>query len=108
MRRFEPERLVNMRHDRQYTLEMTARILTMRHDHKISRAAISQWEQGIALPSLNSLAALAELFNVPLDYFFTASTNSLFGMGPNFPPGHAPPDNNEKLKQGRKKAARRR
>lgn len=77
MRKFDPQRLRNIRNDRRYSLEMTARLLRMRQGHKVSRAAISHWERGVSGPSLDSLAALADLFNVPIDYFFTGCTNCL-------------------------------
>ncbi len=37
----------------------------------ISRSAVAKWENGLGLPSSDSLKALAEFFGVPQDYFTT-------------------------------------
>jgi transcriptional regulator with XRE-family HTH domain len=44
----------------------------------LTRAAVSHWERGVACPSLESLLALSDLFDVPLDSFFIEKSNCLF------------------------------
>jgi transcriptional regulator with XRE-family HTH domain len=78
MKVFDRHKLRNIRELKGYSLEMMARMLAVRSELKISRSAISHWEQGSAKPSLTSLAALSELFGVPIDYFFAHETNYLF------------------------------
>jgi transcriptional regulator with XRE-family HTH domain len=81
MRTFQGIRLRNLRLQHGYSLEMTARILALRAKRRVSRSAISHWELGRSLPSIGSLLALGETFQVPLDYFFSPIPNYLFGKG---------------------------
>ena len=78
MRGFDRNRLRNLRKIKGYSLEMTARLISLRFGISLSRSAISHWETGKSNPSLESLIAISDLFNVPLDYFFTLKTNKLF------------------------------
>ena len=79
MRCFDCDKLRNLRLLKGYSLEMTARLLKIRTGVKISRAAICNWEHGKAKPSVENLSGLSDLFEVPIDYFFTYDTNNLFG-----------------------------
>lgn len=36
---------------------------------QVSRQAVSRWEHGTALPSMDSLRRLSQLYGVPLDHF---------------------------------------
>ena len=81
MRTFQGIRLRNLRLQRGYSLEMTARLLALRAQRRVSRSAISHWELGRSLPSMGSLLALGEAFQAPLDYFFSPLPNYLFGKG---------------------------
>ena len=78
MKAFQPDRLRILRKSKGYSLQVMARLLGLRMDRKLSRSAISHWERGVSCPSLESLVALSDLFDVPLDYFFVEQTNSLF------------------------------
>jgi transcriptional regulator with XRE-family HTH domain len=75
---FDRHQLRKIRKLKGYSLEMTARLIQVRGGPTLSRSAISHWERGAAKPSRDSLLALADLFDVPLDYFFTRQTNYLF------------------------------
>ena len=37
----------------------------------VSNRAVSKWETGLALPSTDNIRKLAQIFDVPVDYFFT-------------------------------------
>ncbi|MBQ8510523.1 MAG: L-serine ammonia-lyase, iron-sulfur-dependent, subunit alpha [Clostridia bacterium] len=39
----------------------------------VSNRAVSKWETGLALPSTENISKLAKIFDIPVDYFFTAS-----------------------------------
>ncbi|HUT52541.1 MAG TPA: helix-turn-helix transcriptional regulator [bacterium] len=81
MKVFDRYKLRNIRKLKGYSMEMTARMLELRSGRKITRSAICHWERGAARPSIESLLALSELFDVPLDYFFTRRSNCLFEDG---------------------------
>lgn len=56
----------------------------------ISRQAISRWESGAAVPSMENLMKLSGLYNVPLDAFvrdWEEETGSADGEGPKPEPG---------------------
>lgn len=80
MRSFQGKRLKNLRINRGYSLEMTARILGFRSGKTVTRSAICHWERGGAKPSTENLLALGETFQVPIDYFFEPLPNYLFGV----------------------------
>ncbi len=78
---FDRHQLRKIRKLKGYSLEMTARLIQVRGGPRLSRSAISHWERGAAKPSRESLLALSEVFDVPLDYFFARRSNSLFDKG---------------------------
>jgi transcriptional regulator with XRE-family HTH domain len=79
MRAFDREKLRNLRLLRGYSLERMAIILSSDYGRQVGRSAIHHWETGWRRPGLSSLLAICDLFNVPLDYFFTEEPNYLFG-----------------------------
>ena len=78
MKIFNRHKLRKLRLSKGYSLQMMARLITIRSDKKLSRSAISHWEQGKTQPSLESLLAVCELFNMPMESFFARETNYLF------------------------------
>ena len=44
---------------------------------QVSRQAVSRWEHGTALPSMDSLRRLSQLYGVPLDLFVDKETEEL-------------------------------
>ena len=68
--KFSKEVLVSLRQDRDYSLGILSRMLLCRCNLKISRSAISQWEQGKTCPKISSLLALAKVFQVDPAVFF--------------------------------------
>ncbi len=60
------------------TVELNEKLISLRKDKKmsqqdlaealnVSRQAVSRWEVGIAIPSMDNLLALSKLFGVPLN-----------------------------------------
>ena len=80
MRRFDRRMLRNLRLYNKYTLEMLADQLAGKTGKRISKTAISNWENGKNTPSLESVLALSDIFCVPMDYLFAPKTNYLLGM----------------------------
>jgi transcriptional regulator with XRE-family HTH domain len=77
MKCFDCKKLRNIRLLKKYSLEMTARLMKIRTGVQVSKSAICNWEQAKAKPSIENLTAISELFEVPIDYFFTYDTNKL-------------------------------
>ena len=67
---FQPQKLKNLRKTRGYSLGVVSRLLEARFGHKVSRSAICHWENGNFFPSISSLTALAELYEVDMNEFF--------------------------------------
>jgi transcriptional regulator with XRE-family HTH domain len=78
MKQFARHKLRNIRNQKGFSLEMTARLMALQTKRKLTRAALSHWEQGRTQPSLASVCALAEVFDVEPDYFFAERPNCLF------------------------------
>lgn len=57
-----PQRLKELRNQHHYSQEDLAEKLN------VTRQAVSRWENGKAVPDIDNLLLLAELYNVPLDY----------------------------------------
>ena len=55
------ERLISLRKDKRMSQQDLAEALN------VSRQAVSRWEVGIAIPSMDNLLALSKLFGVPTD-----------------------------------------
>ena len=49
---------------------------------QVSRQAVSRWEHGTALPSMDSLRRLSQLYGVPLDLFVYKETEELIKTEP--------------------------
>lgn len=81
MRAFDREKLRNLRLLKGYSLGKMARVLSYEYGRRVGRSAIHHWELGITRPGLSSLLAICDLFDVPLDYFFTEGPNCLFDGG---------------------------
>ncbi len=77
MRYFDRNKVRELRVNRGFSLGMTARLLGVRTGRQVTKSAISQWERGVCTPGLESVLALSELFEVPLDYFFEPKSNYL-------------------------------
>lgn len=71
------ERLKDLRKAKQLSQEKLAEEL------KVSRQAISKWEQGLALPDTENLLLLGQYFKVSLDYL-------LLGVDEKDKPAHRP------------------
>jgi transcriptional regulator with XRE-family HTH domain len=63
------ERLRSLRQSHDLTLEQLANEL------KLVKQTIGNWEKGVRAPSLEASIALAEYFNVSLDYLVGLSDN---------------------------------
>lgn len=59
------ERIQSLRKAKGYSQEKLASYLN------VTRQAVQKWEQNVCEPSLDSLASIAKLFNVSLDYLVT-------------------------------------
>jgi|GEM_PF-1214404 len=77
---FLPDVLKGLRKSRGYSLGMAARLLEARVGYRVSRSAICHWENGSFLPSLASLMALAELYEVDMNKFFVKDENGLSSL----------------------------
>ncbi len=77
MRRFDRHKMRNLRLSKGYSLGVMARLLRLKTGHAISRTAISNWETGKSRPSMESVLAISELYDVPVDYFFEPKSNYL-------------------------------
>lgn len=55
------EKLISLRKDKRMSQQDLAEALN------VSRQAVSRWEVGIAIPSMDNLLALSKLFGVPAD-----------------------------------------
>jgi transcriptional regulator with XRE-family HTH domain len=69
MKRFSSERLKMVRVGCHLSMDELSRRLFLASG-KANKTAICAWEQGRTLPSVENLAALSDIFNVPVDYFF--------------------------------------
>jgi transcriptional regulator with XRE-family HTH domain len=78
MKEFAGYKLRSIRLKKGYSLEMTTRLMAMLTDKKLTRAAAWNWEHGKVPPTLESVFALAEVFDVDPSYFFTDRPNCLF------------------------------
>lgn len=56
------DKLIQVRREKGYSQEQLANLLN------VSRQAVSKWEAGNSLPELEKLIALADIFNVSVDY----------------------------------------
>ena len=66
-----PEKLIIYRQKKGLTQVQLAEKL------QVSRQAVSRWEHGTALPSMDSLRRLSQLYGVPLDLFVDKETEEL-------------------------------
>lgn len=62
------ERFTYLRTRSGFTQAEMSDVLTRVCGYKISRAAISMWESGKRMPQRETLEAIADYYNVPLDY----------------------------------------
>lgn len=98
MRSFNRNKIRNLRLSKGYSMERMARLLAKSSGKEISRSAISHWELGKTTPSLQSVLAVGELFEVPVDYFFDPQTNYLLDdlvsldLHKTYEPFHVKPD----------------
>lgn len=61
------EKLVSLRKQKGFTqMDLAERL-------DVSRQAISRWEVGAAVPSIDNLKVLSELYEVPVDYLLNSS-----------------------------------
>jgi len=75
---FSKDTLARLRKERGYSLGMISRLLSTRYGLKISRQAVSQWENGKTCPRFKSLSALARLLAVEPGVFFKEISNNQF------------------------------
>lgn len=61
------ERLRQLRHERNYTLEALADRLAQKNV-SVGQAALGKYESGRTYPNLETAAALADVFDISLDY----------------------------------------
>ena len=57
------DRFIQLRREKQMTQAELAEALN------VSRQAVSRWETGASIPSMDSLIELSKLYDVPVDYF---------------------------------------
>lgn len=69
------EKLVTLRKEKGLTQ------LKVAEELDISRQAISRWEVGAAMPSTENLKSLSELYEVPIDYLVSESTERPMCVG---------------------------
>lgn len=69
------EKLVTLRKEKGLTQ------LKVAEELNISRQAISRWEVGAAVPSIENLKSLSELYEVPIDYLLSESTERPMFVG---------------------------
>ncbi len=61
------DRFIQLRREKQMTQAELAEVLN------VSRQAVSRWETGASIPSMDSLIELSKLYGVPVDYFMGKS-----------------------------------
>lgn len=62
------DRFIYLRKRSGFSQQEIAEVLSAISDTKISRTTVSMWEAGHRMPSRESLEAIADHFNVPMDY----------------------------------------
>lgn len=69
------EKLVSLRKEKGLTQ------LTVAEELDVSRQAISKWESGAGLPSVENLRAISKLYGVPVDYLLDDESECPFQPG---------------------------
>jgi DNA-binding XRE family transcriptional regulator len=67
-KRFNPQKLRELRRSRDITQKELATTIKLKQEY------ISTYERGLKVPGINTLAAISEVFGVPIDYFFEGET----------------------------------
>ena len=62
------DRFIYLRKRSGFSQQEMAEVLSAISNTKISRTTVSMWEAGHRMPSRESLEAIADHFNVPMDY----------------------------------------
>ena len=70
------ERLRQLRHDKNYTMGMVEDRLAQKNV-SIGQSALGKYEAGRTYPNLETAAALADIFDVSLDYLAMGSKSTL-------------------------------
>ena len=65
-----PSRLKELRNKNNYSQEQLAEILN------VSRQAVSRWENGKAVPDIDNILIMSELYDVPVDELFDVEYHS--------------------------------
>lgn len=63
-----PERLKELRIQRDLTIDMLVQDMNQRYELKLNKGTVSRWENGLTDPAISNVAHLAEYFNVSVDY----------------------------------------
>lgn len=79
------ERLKYLRTRHGLSQTTMAAILSSISDVKISRSTVGMWESGQRMPSRESLEALSDHFNVPMDYLLGREDDPTSSGLPSFP-----------------------
>ena len=67
------DRLKRLREDRGWTRQEVYDMLRDQYQDKVPTSTLEKWESGKAEPRASSLANLARVYNVTLDYLFLLS-----------------------------------
>jgi transcriptional regulator with XRE-family HTH domain len=78
--KFAHRKIKGLRRERHYSLAMTCRLLETRCNLKVSRTSLNHWENGRAMPTIVSLMAVCELYEVEPGYFFEAASKQTVCM----------------------------
>lgn len=82
MRSFSKERVAQLRAERKLSYAQVARGVGRILGRPISRCSPCQWERGKAVPRIETLIALSDFYDVPLDRFFVIYAGHLCISGP--------------------------
>lgn len=71
---FQREKLIGLRKERGWSQGDLQRVLHEQTGVWVTRTAIAMWENGaVTAPRGNYIAALAQVFSVPMEFFFSAN-----------------------------------
>jgi len=68
--KFNPQILKQLREKKELNRTNLVLELYKKYNYRITDQTISNWENGIHVPDVNTLAKLASFFEVSIEYFF--------------------------------------
>lgn len=75
MKHYDKTRLAGLLDDRKMTFQCLAREVRMRTGNLCTTQTVKRWVEDTA-PSANILCALSDVFDVPMEYFFSDSEDT--------------------------------